>query len=248
MRAPAPLRVGAYQGNGHLKSFDQALDHIVSIACEAVAMEADILCFPECYLTGYVTNLSDAAPRAIEAHSEDFARVVARLADLPVTVVIGFLERSDRQISSSALITRSGQVAGVYRKQRPNEQGFSAGNPGGVFDAGGVRIGVNICNDANHPELARQLARDGADVILYPLNNMLRRDTADLWRARHLESLIARARETACWVVASDVVGETATSIGYGCTVIVSPGGEVVAQAPEGHEALVASPISPAGW
>lgn len=70
-------------------------------------------------------------------------------------------------------------------------------------------------------------------MIFYPLNHRLPRAIADRYRREHIHHLIARARQTGCWIVSSDVVADDATHLGYGCTAIVDPTGTVLARVDE---------------
>jgi len=54
-----------------------------------------------------------------------------------------------------------------------------------VFEAGGLRFGINICNDTNFPEAARKVAEGGGRMIVCPANNMLARQTSEAWKDRH---------------------------------------------------------------
>jgi 5-aminopentanamidase len=148
---------------------------------------------------------------------------------------VGMFERREGSVRNVALVLRAGAVVGVYAKAYPNEPGIEAGTDMPVFEAGGSRIAVNICNDANYPALAQRARQGGASVLCYPLNNMLRPATAERWRKRSIGNLVARARETGCWVVSSDVAGTCGGQVSFGCTAIVSPAGEIVARAPEGE-------------
>jgi len=63
-------------------------------------------------------------------------------------------ERRGNSLRNVALVLRAGEIAGVYAKARPNENGVAAGQDMPVFEAGGRRFAINICNDANDPDLA----------------------------------------------------------------------------------------------
>ncbi|RYY05093.1 MAG: carbon-nitrogen hydrolase family protein, partial [Alphaproteobacteria bacterium] len=128
-------------------------------------------------------------------------------------------------------------------KAYPNEPGVIAGNDFPTFWRSGVRYGVNICNDANHPGAAQRIADQDARLILYPLNNMLRSKTADRWRKKSLANLIDRARQTGCWVASADVTGASGNLISWGCTAIVTPEGSVVARVPELNEGVAVHEI-----
>jgi 5-aminopentanamidase len=73
-----------------------------------------------------------------------------------------------------------------------------------VFEARGARFAVNMCNDANYPDLAQRARKSGASVLCYPLNNVLPPATAERWRERSIGNLIARARENSRWAISSE--------------------------------------------
>jgi predicted amidohydrolase len=236
------LRVCAYQGREPLTAA-AALAAMAAVAAEAVERRAELLLFPECYLTGYATAIDEARRRAIPRDSPTLRLARNALRRLPIAV-LGFLEVAPAGVYNSAAVMAFGELIGVYRKQRPNEHGFLEGDDSGFFEIGGARFGVNICSDANYPELAAALSCAGSRLIVYPLNNMLRRKTAATWRKRHLENLVARARETVGWVLSADVVGETEDSIGYGCTICVDPSGQVRHRVAELTEGLLVADIA----
>lgn len=130
------------------------------------------------------------------------------------------------------MVISQGKVLGCYRKTHPNEKYLSAGDDYPVF-SNDTSFGINICNDANYPDAAYRLARQGAKLLFYPLNNLLRKDVADKWRAKSRENLQLRAQETGCWVISSDVAGVDGEKMSYGCTQTVSPSGKVIAFVPE---------------
>jgi predicted amidohydrolase len=65
------------------------------------------------------------------------------------------------------------------------------------------------------------------------------------WRLNSVSNRQARAVETGCWVMSSDVVGHYGNQMSYGCSCIVSPNGDVVTRAPEEEEAAVLFDLSP---
>jgi predicted amidohydrolase len=115
-----------------------------------------------------------------------------------------------------------------------------------IFEAGGGRFAVNICNDANYPAPAERARRGGASLLCYPLNNVLPPATAERWRQRSIGNLIARARETGCWVISADVVGACGDRVSLGCTAMVSPAGDLSARVPEGAVGQIVLDLTPA--
>lgn len=196
----------------------------------------DLALFPECYLQGYV--LDRASLDAISLDDDSLQRALAPAAAINATFVLGLVERHKQSVFNTAAVIRHGAILGRYRKTKLHrkEHAFDAGWDYPVFDRADWKFGINICYDANFPEAAATLSCQGARLICYPLNNMLPPNVADRWRDRSVENLRRRAKETGCWVVSSDVVGEHEAMICHGCTCIVNPAGEVVARADEGSE------------
>jgi len=58
-----------------------------------------------------------------------------------------------------------------------------------------------------------------------------------------VRNLQARARETGCWVVSSDVVGIQEAALSHGCTCFVNPDGVIVARVPERAEGVIVHDI-----
>lgn len=176
--------------------------------------------FPECFLQGYALHPTTIAHRSISLDSELFYSILKSLEAFRVTLVLGMIEKKQETFYNSAAVICKGILVGKYSKSHPNEQGFSAGTEFPVFSVNEWLFGVNICNDANFSESALRLSQQNARLLCFPLNNMLRPDTAFHWRERSIENLRQRALETGCWVVSSDVVGEHNGQMSYGCTVL----------------------------
>ena len=135
-----------------------------------------ITVFPECALTGYCfDSLDEARPYAEPLPGPAVAQLADACRRLGGYVVFGLLEADgDRVFNACALVGPDGLIGG-YRKVHlpflgvdrfttPGDRGFA------VHDAGGVKIGMNICYDGAFPEAARVMALGGADLIVLPTN------------------------------------------------------------------------------
>ncbi|NUT20961.1 MAG: carbon-nitrogen hydrolase family protein [Hamadaea sp.] len=233
------LRIAACQTPEILGDVDAALTCVEDFARQAG--DADLLLFPECFLQGYLVEAAHLNRYAVDLRSAEFAAVRRRLAGIEATLVIGLIERAGDCLYNTAVVLDRGDLSGRYRKTHlvAGESIFQPGADYPVFDRRGVRLGINICYDAQFAEAAAAVAAQGAEVLLLPAQNMMRRANAEIWRDRHNEIRKQRVRETGMWLFSADVTGERdGERIGYGPTCAISPDGDVVAQVPlltEGH-------------
>lgn len=226
-------KIGAIQAQDIQGDIPAALTVISDAMHEADHQQVDILCFPECFLQGYTLDETETKARAISPDSQAFQDVLARLKKHKVTIILGMIERGSKGIYNTAAVIRQGKLLGTYRKVHLFEQNFRPGEEYPVFTVAGLTFGINICYDARFSEGALELVQQGAQVIFYPLNNRLSIEKANSYKDKHLLNLIDRAREVKRWVVSSDVVHKDANSIGFGCSAIVNPDGEVARQVKE---------------
>ncbi|MBI1378003.1 MAG: carbon-nitrogen family hydrolase [Frankiales bacterium] len=146
----------------------------------------------------------------------------------------------DRRYNTSVVVDPDGDVVATYRKQ--HLFGWEDGEPS-VMTAGDDLVvlptplgatGLATCYDLRFPELFRRLVDSGAETYLM----------ASGWPTPRIEhwSVLTRARaiENQAWVVACNSAGRHAGVAMGGRSVVVDPRGEVVAEAGEAEEVLLA--------
>lgn len=232
------MRIAAFQRFPIFDDGARAGDVLVRDLFWAEARGVELALFPECNLLGHSYDRLTIETRAISTEGELWRSLLARLAPISTTAVIGTFERREGAITNSAIVVEQGRVAGRYAKAHPNEAGVRPGTDFPLFARSAIRYGINICNDANFPETAQRIADQGAALICYPLNNMLKPETAAKWRSRSEENLQARARQTGCWIMSADVTGRHDGLVSYGCTMVVRPDGAIAARATESEEGV----------
>ena len=235
------VRIGACQAPEFINDHPAALTYMLQFAKEAEEKKVDLLLFPECFLSGYILNESYVRYNAYDFESKQFAAILKQLEHVKPVLVFGVNEKKAGKYFNSAVVVNNGEITGIYRKTHlidPNELFYTPGNEYPIFEINGVKYGINICYDSQFPEAAKAVADQGAQLLLVPAQNMLRRETAEYWKYKHSEIGAERVKETGLWLVRSDVTGIRPPGqygierIAYGPTLAMNPKAEIVAQAP----------------
>jgi formamidase len=204
----------------------------------AAVPHAQLLVLPELHLSavpelldegdGYAESVAVRLPGPLTERLGEIAR------ETRLWLVAGSVyERSDEgQLHNTAIVvTPDGGLLTRYRKVfpwRPTEH--SAPGDGFVtFDIPDVgRIGLAICYDGFFPEVIRQLAWLGAEVVIQP--------TLTTTSDREAELIAARANAIFNQLYVVNVNASQPAALGR--SVVVDPEGIVRAQAGEGEELL----------
>jgi predicted amidohydrolase len=225
------------------------LAHTLSMVQQASEAGAQFIATPE------VTNCVSSSRRrqnkvlALQENDQTLAAMCTAAARFGVWISVGSLALKlpddDRFTNRSFMIDPSGQIVAQYDKihmfdvtlseteQYRESDGYRAGDHAVIADTAFGRIGMTICYDIRFPHLYRGLAKSGASILLIPAA------FAQPTGRAHWEVLLrARAIETGCYVIAAAQTGEHQTSQRrprktYGHSMIVSPWGEIMADAGE---------------
>jgi predicted amidohydrolase len=181
------VRIAAAQTAEFREDAEAALDHVAEVAGRAKTEGVSLLCFPEGFLQGYLTDETPARRNALDLTSPAFDAVLNRLPKTGPMIVMGLIEVEKRRLFNTAIVVDRGTVIGRYRKVHllASEQIFGAGADNHIFEIAGLRFGINICYDTNFPEATRKVANLRASLILCPANNMLHRKTAEALKDVH---------------------------------------------------------------
>jgi len=208
----------------------KSLEIIKKTVIWAEKKKVDILCFPECFLQGYILNETKARKESLDFGSNKFQDILQIIDNSSTTVILGVIEKDGNHLYNTAVVIEDGKLIGKYRKQYllNKEIFFTGGNSNPVFEKNGIKFGINICSDTRYPNSCEKLAKKGAKILFFPLNNSLPHLIANKWKDKHRQYWINRAKENLCWVVTADVVEESQTNTGYGFTMVINPDGKVL--------------------
>jgi predicted amidohydrolase len=218
---------------------------------EAAARGAELVVLPEKWPVLGTPEQTAAAAETLEASAAlAWARGVAR--ELSIDLVAGSvaerIEGAERGANTAVHIGPDGEDRAVYRKihmfdvevagKTYRESEHEAPGDEVVLSeaADGTPLGLTICYDLRFPELYRELAVGGAQVLTVSAA------FTETTTREHWEVLLrARAIEDQCYVVAANQHGEHVPGLRTGGrSMIVDPWGVVLATAPDGESLAVA--------
>jgi len=222
---------------------------LTSQAEEAAAAGAAVVVFPEATMSWFATNPRHAAEPVDGPWS---AAVVAIAARLGITVVVGTFTRTEQdgdRVRNTLLVTdghRTSRYDKIHLFDAFGQRESDAVVPGTaplLETIDGVRTGLATCYDLRFPELYKGHALAGAELIITPASWGAGPGKVEMWRTL----AIARALDTTCWHLACGQADPSASGIeaqagpptGIGHSMVVSPLGEVVAEAGAGPELLI---------
>ena len=202
-----------------------------------------LVVFPEAFMRDFGAPGSDLGAVAEPLDGPFVEGLTAFAADHDTTVVAGMFETSDdpaRPYNTLAVVDRNGLRASYRKIHLYDSFGYKesdrllAGPVEPVLvDIGGFRVGLMTCYDLRFPELARELVRRGAGLLVVPSAWVAGPGKVDHWRTLAM----ARAIENTAFVAAAGQPGPRYT----GHSLVVGPSGEVVAEVGDGDHVLSAS-------
>jgi predicted amidohydrolase len=148
----------------------------------------------------------------------------------------------DRIYNTQVVVDAQGEILATYRKihlfdvdvpgaRLRESKGAAPGTDIVVTDTPLGRLGLSICYDLRFPELYRELARQGADILLVP-SAFTVPTGSDHWEVL----LRARAIENQAFVLAAGQYGvHNKRRRSYGRSMIIDPWGLVLATAADGE-------------
>jgi predicted amidohydrolase len=133
--------------------------------------EPDFICFPEDFVTG---PLRDAVSRFAQPIPGQYTEIFSKLAlDHDVYVIAGSLPEKEngKFYNTSVLISPEGNIIGKYRKiflWHTEKSYLERGWELPVFKTKFGIVGIEICWDLAFPEVTREFAIKGADIVFCP--------------------------------------------------------------------------------
>jgi len=267
MSVPPSVKVALAQFNATVGDLPGNSRKIVEAAREAYTQGSRLVITPELSLCGYPPEDLLLRPAFMQACAQALADIASQLADFQgLHVVVGhphqFGERGDvrsrsvavQQRYNAASVLAGGRVLATYcKRELPNYQVFDerryfasgrdAGRGAVVFEVGGLKFGLNICEDAWFEEPARLAKAAGAQVLC-----VLNASPFHLGKLAEREERMAdRVRDVGLPLVFTHLSGGQDEVVFDGASFALDANGQVVARAPMFEETLLLVDISADG-
>lgn len=251
--AKRPFVVSAVQNTAIDGEKPRVVERMLGFLDEAGRRGSQLCVLPEVW-----TGLGYSSPKAYAEIAEPLpgptSKLLSEKARRYGMYIVGSMYESRGNLfyNSAPLIDPQGEIVGAYHKTHlfdaPDREDIPkglresdkvrAGTELPVFVTPACTLGLSVCSDLRFPEVYRELALKGAEVIVCASAFLSPR--YDHWEF----FLRARACENQCWVVASGQYGtEPKSGIAFvGRSAIVDPWGTIVAMAPD-EEGVVTQTI-----
>ncbi len=228
------LRIAQAQINPVVGDFKANLELIEDYTGQARRAGARLLTFPELALCGYPPEDLLLKPQFLR----DSRQALEQAAELSrdITLVLGFAEAREERVYNAAAVLHQGRLLATYRKlELPNygvfdeRRYFSPGRGCLFLDLEGVRIMLSICEDIWLPGRTPEQCAQGyrAQVVLNISGSPFHAG-----KLRERQDIVAHfATSTGAYVCYNNLVGGQDELVFDGGSLVMDPGGRVLAQA-----------------
>jgi len=202
-----------------------------------------LVLLPEMFATGFSMNVSAVR----EGRERETERFLARTAKHHQTYLMGGLvttKTNGKGCNQAVVYSPEGTEIARYTKLQPFSPGseskhYDAGRSVTLFEWNRLKVSPFVCYDLRFPEHFRAATKRGAQLITVIAN-------WPVTRIRHWTTLLqARAIENQAYVAGVNRSGKDPTLSYNGHSLIVSPKGDILAEAGHG-ESVIGADIDPA--
>ena len=241
------VRAAVIQTRG-ISPREAMVEHQAELVRRAVSQGAEVVCLQELATGPYFCQIEDDRWFDLAEEVPDgptTATMTELAAELGVVLIVPLFEADDGfYYNTAAVIDADGTYLGKYRKNHipyaptyKEKYYFKPGNLGyPVFDTRVGKVGVYICYDRHFPEGARALGMNGAELVFIPSATAGR--SRKLWFTEQRGHAIANLY----YVGTINRVGleDQGPNDFYGHSYFCDPYGEILAEAGEDEEILLA--------
>lgn len=246
----ALIKVAAIQVEPHVGDREHNLNNSVELIRKAARDGVKLMVLPELCSSGYMFN-SRAEAMASAQPVPEGATVQAWLAaarEGNCYVVGGVAEREGNKCYNTAAMVGPEGYIGKYRKMHLWDEEKLFFEPGDlglpIFHLPFGRVGIMICYDGWHPEVARILALQGADIICDPTCWVLVEGLIDLENPISPWVHAVSAHVNGVFMICADRCGTERGSTFLGNSCVVGPTGFLTKRGSVDREEVISAEVN----
>ncbi len=238
---PPRLKIALAQLNAVVGDLDGNIAKLMDARARAGRLGADLVVFPELFVTGYPPEdlvLKPVFQQAVRQRIEDLA---TSMTDGPA-VLTGTIWPEDGELYNAVVLLEDGEVKAVrYKVELPNygvfdeKRVFAQGPLPGPINFRGARLGVPICEDIWKEDVCECLSECGAEILISPNGSPFDWPKPD----RRMNVAVARVTETALPLIYLNLIGGQDELVFDGASFVLNADHSLAAQLPAWEEALV---------
>jgi predicted amidohydrolase len=228
------LRIALAQFGAGLGEVEANLSRMLGFLDEAVAGSADLVCYPELCVSGYLLEPAAYDAALLDAVERAESALADAAAAAGVALVYGAPARRPDGLANTVVHVGPDGHRLVYDKTHMDVKERQVFAPGGSFVTAGDGLGLACCYDLAFPEPTRMLALQGARVLLVPM-------AWEVARSFVLEKVAAaRAVENLAYLVCVNQCGTVGPFHFRGASRVLDPFGEPLLLLGDGEALAVA--------
>jgi NAD+ synthase len=235
------LRIALAQLNPTVGAVEANLQRARKVRAEARRGSADLLLFPELFISGYPPEDLVLKPAFVTTCMEAVQALAKETDDGGPAVLIGTPWREREAVYNAVVLLDGGQVQTQrYKHDLPNygvfdeKRVFAPGPVPGPINFRGVRVGVPICEDIWTEDICETLVETGAELLIVPNGSPFEKNKDDL----RLNIAVARITESGLPLAYLNQVGGQDELIFDGASFALNSDRSLALQMPAFEEAL----------
>jgi NAD+ synthase len=208
----------------------------------AVKAGADLLVFPELFISGYPPEDLVLKPAFVKTCMAQVEALAALTSGGKTAMLTTSPWSEDGKLYNAAILLEDSKVDAVrFKYDLPNygvfdeKRVFDAGPAPGPINFRGVRLGVPICEDIWTDEVCETLEETGAEILIVPNGSPFERDKQDV----RLNLVVSRVTETGLPMIYLNQVGGQDELVFDGASFVLNGDRSLACQMPEFEDALL---------